>query len=128
MSDAWVRKASEKGTIFNMQREKETFMEAKKSFIDLGALKSRTQLVPHKNNSKVTTTIENPDPTVLMSILQTCMKLLRDQKTIEGLQELIDNCTSKEKSWPKQCVVNKVNKNKKRIGRDMRLTAQISEF
>ena len=48
-----------------------------------------------------------------------CLKLLRDQKVVEGFQELIDNCASKEKPQPKQLTVSKVTKNKKKIGRKM---------
>ena len=44
VADAWVRKAREKSNGFNMQREKETFMEAKNSFMDLGSLTSKTQM------------------------------------------------------------------------------------
>jgi len=35
--------------------------------------------------------VQEIDPSLLTSFLQTCMKLLRDQKALEGLQELIDN-------------------------------------
>ena len=42
---------------------------------------------------------------------------------VGGLQELIDNYTGKGKSLPEQCVVHKVGKSKKMIGREMRLTA-----
>ena len=35
--DAWVRKAGEKSTGFNLQKEDETFLEAKNSFMDMGA-------------------------------------------------------------------------------------------
>lgn len=35
-SDSWVRKASERNVGFDLHREKETFMEARKSFMDLG--------------------------------------------------------------------------------------------
>jgi len=39
--------------------------------------------------------MENPDLTVLKSLMQMCMKFLMDQKVVEGLQELIENCVSK---------------------------------
>lgn len=56
------------------------------------------------------------------------MKLLRDKKEIEGLQELIDNWTSKNKPIPQQCTTHKVDKSKKRTNREIRLTAQIGEY
>lgn len=56
------------------------------------------------------------------------MKLLRDQKAVEELQELIDNYAGKGKPLPEQRTVHKVQKGKKRIGQEMRLTTQIREF
>jgi len=53
--------------------------------------KKKVQLIAHK--SQLETMTKNPDLTILKSFLQTCMNLLRDQKAVEGLQELIDNCT-----------------------------------
>lgn len=56
------------------------------------------------------------------------MKLLRDQKAVEGLQELIDNCIGNGKSLPEQRAVRKEDTSKKRIVQEMRLTSQIKEF
>jgi len=56
------------------------------------------------------------------------MKLLRDQKAVEGLQELIDNCASQDNLLPEQHAVNKVNRSKKRTSREMWLTPQIGDF
>jgi len=41
---------------------------------------------------------EKSHPIVLKSFLETCMKLLRDQKVVEGIPKLIDNYASKDKS------------------------------
>lgn len=56
------------------------------------------------------------------------MKLLRDQKAVEGLQELINNCVGKGKTLPEQCAVHRMDKGKKNTGREMRFTTQIKEF
>lgn len=56
------------------------------------------------------------------------MKLLHDKKVVEGLQELINKCTNKDKTPAKQCTVIKFGKHKKRTGREMRLTVQIGEY
>lgn len=129
-ADTCVRKARENNTGFDLQEEKANFLEAKKSFVDIGDLTSnmQMQLVPKKNAPEVGTAMENPNSTVLKSFLQTCMKLLRDQKAVEGLQKLIDNCASKENPQHEKFIVNKVNKNKKRNGREMQLTAQNGDF
>lgn len=96
-------------------------MEGKKSFMDLGASTSKTQLKisPRKNNPEGVTMMENPNLTILNSFLQTCMKFLRDQKVVEGLKEIINNYDGKEKPQFEQCGVNKVHKNKKRNDREM---------
>lgn len=39
---------------------------------------------------------QDVDPGILNSFLQAFIKLLRNQKVVEGLQELIDSCASKE--------------------------------
>lgn len=56
------------------------------------------------------------------------MNLLRDQKVVEGLKELIDNYANKDKPLPEQRTVNKVKRSKKRTGREMQLTVQIGDF
>lgn len=56
------------------------------------------------------------------------MKCLRDRKVVEGLHELIDNCTGKNKPLLEQHVVHKVGKRKKRTGQEMRLTTQIGDY
>ena len=55
------------------------------------------------------------------------MKLLRDKKVVERLQELIDSCASKEESRSEMHTVNNVYR-QKRIGKEMRLSAQIGEY
>lgn len=56
------------------------------------------------------------------------MKLIRDRKVVEGLQELIDNCMGKNKLLLEQCTICKVGKRKNQNGQEMRLTAQIEEY
>ena len=58
---------------FDLERAKETFMEARKSFADASPLgrKDRSEL--------------EVDPSMLMMFLETCMKLLHDSKVVKGL-------------------------------------------
>lgn len=56
------------------------------------------------------------------------MKLLRDRKIVEGIQELIANCRGKVKPTPKTHAIQKMDKIKKQIGCKMRLTSQIIEY
>ena len=80
----WVHKATDKDTKFDLHKEKETLMEVKKSFVDSWASTSTNQNAQTEKPEEVITAQET-DPSVLKSFLQTCMKLLRDQKIVEGL-------------------------------------------
>ena len=70
---AWVRKAPTKEPEFDLERVKETFMEAKKIFMEASTSGSKNQLEP------------GMDPSMLTTFLETCMKLLRDKKAVKGL-------------------------------------------
>lgn len=59
-------------------------------------------IVSQKDKPKDATATQDLYPTMLKSFLQTCMKLLRDQKAVEGLQELIDKCVGKDKPLPRE--------------------------
>ena len=58
---------------FDLERMKETFMEAKKSFIEASTSGSKDQLEP------------GMDPSMLTTFLETFMKLLYDIKAVKGL-------------------------------------------
>ena len=87
-------------------------MEAKKSFTEASTFGSKDQLEPRM------------DPSMLTTFLETCMKLLRDNKVVKGLQELITRCARSGELH----VVQKLGKNALCTGREMRLTAQIGEY
>ena len=76
----WVRKAPMKELEFDLKRAKDTFMGAKRSFADASTLGSKDRLEPEM------------DPSMLTTFLETCMKLLRDNKAVKGLQEFITRC------------------------------------
>jgi len=65
-------------------------MEAKKRFVE-----TSTSEIQEKSGG--TNEEKDVDPLLLSTFLKKCMKLLRDRKIVEGLQELIDNCTGKVK-------------------------------
>ena len=74
-AEAWVRKAPEKIPAFDVESEKDTFMEAKRDFTDPNtsvvlAQQPQQQSQPQEDlTDKVST---------LSSFLQSCMKLLRN--------------------------------------------------
>ena len=71
--NTWVRKAPAKEPEFDLERAKETFMEAKKSFAEAPTSSSKDQPEP------------GMDPSMLTTFLETCMKLLHDNKVVKGL-------------------------------------------
>lgn len=69
----WVHKASIREPKFDLEHTKETFMEAKKSLEEASTLGSKDQLETWM------------DPFMLTTFLETCMKLLSDNKAVKGL-------------------------------------------
>ena len=69
--DTWVRKALAKEPEFDLVRAKETFMEAKKNFTEASTSGSKDE--PETRM----------DPSMLTTFLETCMKLLRDNKVVK---------------------------------------------
>ena len=65
---------------FDLERDKQTFMEAKRSFTDASTLGSKDKMELEM------------DPSMLTTFLETCMKLLHNNKAVKGLQELITRC------------------------------------
>ena len=76
----WVHKAPMKEPEFDLERAKETFMEARKSFVDASTSKRKDRLELEM------------DPSMLTMFLEISMKLLCDNKAVKGLQELINRC------------------------------------
>lgn len=110
----WVRKTPTKEAEFDLEHAKETFMETKKSFADDYTSESKDRPEP------------KTDPSMLTTFLETCMKLLHDSEVVKGLQELINICFG---TTPGElCVVRKIGKHKMKMGREMRLIAQIGEY
>jgi len=78
-------------------------MEAKKRFAESSTSGSKDQPEPKM------------DPSMLTTFLETCMKLLHDNKAFKGLQELITMCA--RSGEPR--VVRKLGKHALRTGREM---------
>ena len=110
----WVRKAPMKEQKFDLECAKETFMEAKRSFVDASTSGSKDRPELEMDTSMLTT------------FLETCMKLLHDSKVVKGLQELINRCAGTTPGEPR--IIRKIGKHAMRIGRAMRLTRLIGEY
>lgn len=113
-NNAWVHKAPGKEDEFHLECAHDMFMEEKKNFIE--ASTSGSQDKP----------IQEMDPSILATFLETYMKLLRDRKAVKGLQELINRCAGT--TLGELLVAQKIGKHKTRTGGEMRLTAQIREY
>ena len=92
----WVCKAPVKESEFDLERAREIFMEAKKSFVDASTSGSKDRLDPEM------------DPSMC------------DRKVVKGLQELINRCVGTAPGEP--CVIRKIGKHKMRTRRETRLT------
>lgn len=87
-------------------------MEGKKSFMEASTSGSKDQ--PELGM----------DPSMLTTFLETCIKPLRDNKVVKGLQELITRCAGSGEP----CVVWKLGKHSLHTRREMGLTMQIGEY
>ena len=118
--EAWVRKALVKVPAFDIEREKETFMEAKKYFVDSSTAVAPAQ--PHQPQSQLQEASTDKVST-LSSFLQSCLQLLRNQNALSELQKVIASCEPQQSSGQEK-PVNRV----RRTGWEMRLNAQIGEY
>ena len=105
-------KAPTKEPEFDLECVRETFMEAKKSFTEISTSGSKDQLEPRM------------DPFMLITFLETFMKLLHGNKVVKGLRALITRCAGSGETY----VVQKLGKHALCTRREMRLTAKIGEY
>ena len=119
-NEAWVRKAPVKVPAFDIEREKETFMDAKQDFGDSTTAVAPTQ--PHQQQSQLQEDSTDKVST-LSSFLQSCLKLLRNQIALSELQKVITSCEPQQSSGQEK-TVNRV----RRTGREIILNAQIGEY
>jgi len=80
-------------------------LEAKKNFVEASTSGSQEKKLE-------TNVLQEVDPSILATFLKTCMKLLRDQKVVKGLQDLIDKCANKEEVLTKKHIVRNIGRNK----------------
>lgn len=66
---------------FDLEHTCEMFMEAKNNFAEASTSWRKDNLG------------QEMDPSMLMTFLEKCMKLLRDSKVMKGLEELINRCS-----------------------------------
>ena len=89
--EAWVHKTPEKIPAFDVGREKETFLEAKRDFADLDTSVATTQ---HHQQQSQLQEASLDQVSALTPFLQSCMKLLRNQTALNELQKVLQSCKS----------------------------------
>ena len=95
-------------------------METKKYFVDFSPVVAPTQ--PHQQQWQPHEASMDTVST-LSSFLQSCLKILRNQKALSELQKVIASCEPQHGSGQAK-PVHRV----RRTGREMRLNAQIGEY
>ena len=114
-TESLIRKIGSKQEGLDLEKERETFIATRRDFI--GTEASTSLLLA---NLKVDEEVK--------PFLQACMKLLRNPKAVQNLQALIDSCATRPTMSPDIKDVHKLYRYKKHTGREMRLTAQISDY
>lgn len=56
------------------------------------------------------------------------MKLLRDSRSMKGLQELINKCVGKDNASDGHCMIRNIGRHKTRTGCEMRLSGKIGDY
>ena len=104
--EAWVCKTPEKILAFDVGREKETFIEAKKDFVDPSTSGAPAQ----QHQQQLQSQEASPDQVSTMSsFLQSCIKLLRNQNALKELQKVIQSCEPRRSS-DREKPVNRVRR------------------
>ena len=89
-TEALVRKAPVKIPAFDIIREEETFMEAKKYFAGPSPLSAPTQPQSPTHEASL------DKVSILSTFLQICLKLLRNQDALNELEKVISSCGSQQ--------------------------------
>jgi len=96
----------------NLGGDKGMYQEARGSFAEVSTLGNRDQLETDK------------DPSMITTFLETCMKLLHDNKVVKGLQELINRCIG----WNEPHIIRKLGRHASRTRREIRVITQIDDY
>ena len=136
-----MRRAPNKATPLDLQKNKQTFQEAKAFFDEptqSGSPVPPSRGVPQQapcgdslvQTSQATTSGRCDDDEStgsIQSFLRSCLKLVINEKSIGEIQRIIDQCQQSSLVSSAQHVVHSIMGHT-RTGREMRLTSQIGEF
>ena len=140
-SQGWVRRAPTKATALDLQKNKETFHEAKASFDELTP--SGLQVPPSRSVPQQVPCSDSPEQAPqattsgrcdedesigsVQAFLHIYLKLLRNDKVVGELQRMIDQYQQPSLSGSVHHAVHNITRHA-RTGREMKFTAQIGEF
>ena len=104
----WVLKSIDKPSTFDLQKQKETFLQAQRDFGDVETscsksinkgkgivsipLQSDPVVVEAEHQVNIKPSEENELIGLVKSFLQRCLKPLRDERALLEMQSLIDKC------------------------------------
>ena len=130
----WVRKSTVKSPTFDLQKEKETFLQERRDFCDVVAFGSKTNYKgreiaiislrsdPFAGDDQQAFNIkpheENESTGLVKSFLQSCLKFLRDERVLLEMQNYIDKCEQPISMATTNKVVHHIKKYV-RTGREM---------
>jgi hypothetical protein len=91
---SWIRRAAKKEKLFDQRRERHTFEEARKKFVEEQAYASKAQayireceMPPKFDQSSLAS--QGKEVSKLMDFLYTCINLIKYEKVVQELQHLV---------------------------------------
>ena len=148
----WVRKSTMELPTFDLQKEKETFLQAQRDLCDMGTSCSKTDdkrketmriplrsdpcIIEVQHQVNIRPCEESEFTGLVRSFLQSCLKLLKDEKALLEIQTLIDKYEQSTHIIVAKLangyvvaniVVHQINKYIQ-TRKEMRLNAQIGDY
>jgi hypothetical protein len=130
--ESGVRKAGENTQVFDSREEKQTFEEARKEFGRDQASSSKTQLeviecgIPLAFDQSASPA-EGQEVSKLMELLCTCINLIKDERGVQELQNLIRQYEIGRIAPLVNKAVHQVSR-KRRTNKELHLNAQIGDY
>jgi hypothetical protein len=125
-----IRRAAEKAQLFDPRRERHTFEEARKEFVE--GKDSSFKAQPEVRECEMPPAFDQSarqgkEVSKLMDFLYTCINLIKDEKVVQELQHLVRQYEIGRIDPMLSRVVNQVSR-KRRTNKELHLSAQIGDY